>query len=462
MIARVKAFLLPIVGGVLAASALTASPLTIAAIPVAWLALRRCGRGLPADERRVLMMVLWGALGARLAVILGLFLAGIPGHSDISVGGLTGDDAYYLSRAIRGRDVMAGFASGGYDYFVITDAYGQTNYLRLLTWVQAIAGPTPYGMRVWNALMFVVGGALLFRTVRRGFGAVPAFIGLVALLFLPSLFVWSISLLKESLFFLVTSALLAAVAHLARQKLTPAVLPLAAVIATCFWLLDDLRRGGFLLAAAGIGVALVARAVLANAARLTIAVALAGALVVAGLSSDRVRSQVVGLVTAAAGVHAGHVYTVGHAYKLLDDGFYARVATPPALTEPQAARFVARALASFALTPLPWEMASLGELAFMPEHLLWYATLIFLPIGFAAAWQRDPFLACLLAGYALPTAVALAVTNGNVGTLLRLRGLVAPQLIWLGAMGAAAAMAVVINRRHPAPATFATRERPTS
>jgi hypothetical protein len=52
--------------------------------------------------------------------------------------------------------------------------------------------------------------------------------------------------------------------------------------------------------------------------------------------------------------------------------------------------------------------------------------LVLLPIGAVAAWRRDPLVTCLLLGYALPTACVLALTNGNVGTLLRLRGLVTP------------------------------------
>src|SRR5262249_4047611 len=44
----------------------------------------------------------------------------------------------------------------------------------------------------------------------------------------------------------------------------------------------------------------------------------------------------------------------------------------------------------------------------------------------------------VLVGYALPTTAALALTNGNVGTLLRLRGLVIPYLLWISAVGFAA------------------------
>ena len=170
---RVKGFLLPLIAGLGLAAAFTASPLTVLALPLAWVVITLAGRGLPEDERRSLTALLWIALAARMAAIVGLFLIGLPGHSDVSVGGLSGDDAYYFGRAIRARDLLLGFASGKYDYFVVTDTYGQTNYLRLLTWLQVVAGPTPYGMRVVNALMFISGSAVLFRTVRKGFGARP-------------------------------------------------------------------------------------------------------------------------------------------------------------------------------------------------------------------------------------------------------------------------------------------------
>jgi hypothetical protein len=46
----------------------------------------------------------------------------------------------------------------------------------------------------------------------------------------------------------------------------------------------------------------------------------------------------------------------------------------------------------------------------------------------------------MLVGYALPTAIALALTNGNIGTLLRLRGLVVPYFLWISAVGFFAAL----------------------
>ena len=423
----------------LLAVAYTASPLGLLFILAAPLLCLAAGRGLPADERRILTTILASALVARLLAVIAMFLIGIPYHSDLAVGALSGDEAYNLGRALRIRDIMLGFGGTHYDYFVATDEYGRTSYLELLTRLQLAFGPAPYGLRLFNALLFTTGAAVLFRMVRPAFGAVPAFLGLVGVLFLPSVFYSSVSLLKESLYFLATSVLLAAAVRLLRGRGWAGRALALVAMAGSLWVLDDLRRGAIVLATAGIASAIVMR--LAFTSRQRAAWALAAAVVVAGLTVTQpvLSNRVLEGVTGLARQHSGHVFTVGHAYKLLDAGFYMNPATPASssitLTPPQAVRFVMRALVSFALTPLPWQAASRGELAFLPEHLLWYLLLATVPFGLAAGWRRDPLVTAVLIGFVLPTALVLAFTNGNVGTLLRLRGLVTPYLMWIGVLG---------------------------
>ena len=134
------------------------------------------------------------------------------------------------------------------------------------------------------------------------------------------------------------------------------------------------------------------------------------------------------------------------------------VLTSEGLTVDQSMRFVARAGASFLLTPLPWQVQSRGELALLPEHVLWYVMLVLAPIGLVAGWKRDRLLVCVLAAYAIPTAVTLALTNGNVGTLLRLRALVTPQLVWIGALGFVAVANALLERSSAAPAEVTAAE----
>jgi hypothetical protein len=235
--------------------------------------------------------------------------------------------------------------------------------------------------------------------------------------------------------------------RLLTRPVSPGSLGLVLLAVISLVLLDDLRRAAGVLAGAGIALGVVLRLVLARPARAAIAgLAVIGA-VAAGAQSEAARSRFLDGVNAAAGIHMGHVYTVGHAYKLMDEAFYVRPGRQSPMTLEQSLRFVARGAASFVLTPLPWQIRTRGELALLPEHMLWYVMLALAPIGCVAGWRRSPWLTSILAGYALPMAAVIALTNGNVGTLVRLRALVTPQLIWIGTIGVLAVMAILIERR---------------
>jgi hypothetical protein len=111
---------------------------------------------------------------------------------------LFGDESYSLGRSLRTRNILLGAPASKLDYQIMFDTYAQTRYMSWLSWLQFAFGPSPYAVRLLNGVLFVGGGALLYRLARRGFGAVPALGGLAALLFLPSSLFWSVSLLKES------------------------------------------------------------------------------------------------------------------------------------------------------------------------------------------------------------------------------------------------------------------------
>jgi hypothetical protein len=212
----------------------------------------------------------------------------------------------------------------------------------------------------------------------------------------------------------------------------------------------DLRSGAVLLAACGLATGLAMRAVTVSR-RLAAGAAIAVVLAVASLSIfPAVQGRVIRALESTAKTHTGHVFTVGHAYKLLDAGYYFNPQTPAASTltldTGQSARYILRAAVSFAVVPTPWQLASVRELAFLPEQMLWYVMLALLPIGAVAGWRRDPLVTCLFLGFALPTAAVLALTNGNVGTLLRLRGLVTPYLVWVSAVGLCASLARLTRR----------------
>lgn len=431
--------LLCVLGGLALALIFTASPLGVAVLACAPVAALLAGRHLDAGDRRILFVMLGAALAARVAAVLLLFVSGLPDVNSLSLGSLTGDQSYNLMRSMRTRDILRGFGElTHYDYFVATDEYGRTSYIELLTVLQFMFGPAPFGLRVLNAALFLAGAALLFRALRPRYGRLPATIGLLVVAFLPSLFYASISVLKEALFFFASSAVLVSAIALGRVRAPLRIAGLLIVIAAGIWMLDDLRRGAVVLSIAGLLCGVGLRLIAATPRPLVAGVALliAGGVVVA--ATPGIQERALNGVVAAAKQHSGHVFTVGHAYKLLDDGFYAHPRTAASrldLTGEQAVRFVARGLTAFLLTPLPWEARSLSERAYWPEHLLWYILLLSLPFGIAEGMRRDAWATSMVVGFVIPMAITLALTNGNVGTLLRLRGLVSPYLAWVSALG---------------------------
>lgn len=429
----------------------TVSPLGLCAGTLTLAAAAIARRSLPDDERRVLTAILATAVALRVAAIVAIFFASIPIHDDQFVGALTGDGAYSMSRALRTRDLLLGVPANKYDYVVAFDEYGRNSYVSFLTLAQVAFGPAPYGVRLMNSALFIAGALLLYRVARRAFGSAPALTGLTAVLFLPTLFVWSISLLKEPLYFSGSALILwAAVAALRADTWRARVYGVLAILAGAL-IIRDLRSGAVWLAALGLGTGLTLHAM--TISRRFLAVAAAAAIIALALVAavPQQQNRVIKGLESTAKTHTGHVFTVGHAYKLLDEGFYVNPQTPSASTLTlhggQGARYVARAALSFVAVPAPWQLASLRELVYLPEQLVWYTLLVLLAIGAAAAWRRDPLVTCLLLGYVLPTACVLALTNGNVGTLVRLRGLVTPYLAWVSAVGFFASVQALVRHR---------------
>src|SRR5206468_702458 len=93
------------------------------------------------------------------------------------------------------RNTGLGLPMHGADLIYAFDEYSATSYLYVLAFVQVLVGAAPYGVHL-IAIAFYVGSTIvLYRAVRPSFGSVPAFAGLIVLLFLPTLFAWSISAL---------------------------------------------------------------------------------------------------------------------------------------------------------------------------------------------------------------------------------------------------------------------------
>ena len=410
------------------------SPLTVwfaaaMAFVVSW-----ARRGMDGDERRWLTTILLVAIVARAAAVAALFLA--TNHASVPFGHFFGDEEYFIRRSIWLRNVALGLPLHGADLIYAFDDYSQTSYLYVLAFVQVLVGPAPYGVHLLGIGCYVAACVLLHRLVRTTLGRMPALIGLAVLLFLPSLFAWSISALKDPLFFLMTASTVALAVHMVRGAnwRTRAVAFVAIVVLAAG--LGTVRSAGTILTVASLVCGLGVTVLVLHPRWLLACVIAAPIMVGAVLSRPQGQFRAHSAVQAAARQHAGHIATPGYTYKLLDERLYEENTAMLDMHLDESARFLARSLVRYVTVPLPWEAQSTFAVAYLPEQMLWYLIVALAPIGLVYSLRRDPLVAGLLLGYALVAAVTVAVVSGNVGTLVRHRGLALPYVVWLSAVGA--------------------------
>src|SRR5262249_7760220 len=152
------------------------------------------------EERRLVTAAIGVAGGIRLLAVVGLFVG--ADHARVPFGSFFRGEEDFIKRAWgvpKGALGVPIYRAGLISRF---DAYSLTRDLYVLGFLQVLLGPAPYGAHLSGMLLYLASCVILFRVARRRFGALAAHGGLLLLLFLPSLFAWSISALKEPLYFL--------------------------------------------------------------------------------------------------------------------------------------------------------------------------------------------------------------------------------------------------------------------
>jgi len=409
------------------------SPLTVWTAVAMWLLHRYAVSGLEADERRWVTVILAVALLLRVAAVAGLFV--VTDHTKVPFGIFFGDEAAYIRRSMWLGNVALRIPTHTADFIYAFDDSGWTSHLYVLSFLQVLVGPSPYGVHLVGITMYLFGAVILYRTVRPTFGRTPALAGLVFLLFLPSLFAWSISALKEPLYFLFTACSVACAFAVARDpRWTVKAASLVAVVALVA-ALQTIREQGGVLTGGGIAVGFLIGWIVSRP-RVLIAVVVALPIATGALLS-RPKNQLDAYLALqrAARQHWGHVETMGWVYTLLDRRFYGDISSISDMQFGDSARYVVRAFERYVTVPWPWEVQSRLALYDIPEQVVWYLLVLLLPAGIIASCRRDPTLTGLLLGTALVSTVAVALTSGNVGTLVRHRSLAMPYLMFLSLVG---------------------------
>jgi hypothetical protein len=416
------------------------------------------GRGLEGRERTWVFALLGLAVALRLlALAIFFFLTNqgggifstITSAYDDSFPVLIPDEWYLAYRARLLRYTAIGVPLSHYEYVEVVRDFGYTSVNYARAYLQLLVGEAPFTIRLFDTGLYLAACAALYRTVRPTFGALAALGGFGVVLFLPSLFVWSISALKDapSLFFTAVSVwgagMMVRTSSLMRRLLA------VGIVTVAIFSLGAVRPGAEVIVGGGIVTGLLGTILL----RWPVLLATTLVLCVAGtawvLQRPVAQEWTKAQLAVAGTFHVGYVRTPGWNYRVLDPGFYTPVTEhgtipdvdPNRFTVASTARYVIRATTSALVVPLPWQARSLPALAYQPEQLALDLLLLFAVVGVVAGLRLDMPLTVMLTGVIVIGAVLIGMTSGNVGTLIRHRAMVILMLPWLGSLGACEVLA---------------------
>ena len=435
--------------GVLFGVLYTLSPMTVwfglSMVPLfAW-----AGRGLGRRERSWLFVLLGAAVTFRLLALAGFFLLTRPVDGsfvllspapDGSFPALIPDEWYLAYKGRLLRYMALGIPTESLGYLHSSSGYGETAITSVRSYLQLLIGEAPYAIRLFDSALYLSASVALYRTVRPTFGALAALGGLAVVLFLPSLFVWSIAALKEAAYLFLTAVSVCAAVTAARSPSIRRYLFAGGILGAAILSLRGVRPGAEIIVGGGIiaglvGAALIRRPVMVPVVAM---LCLAGGVVV--LQNSGVQQKITDQLYNAAVYHVGYVRTVGWNYKLLDAEFYIRPASllgvdPQRFTIEATARYVIRGTASFFLVPLPWQVQSPVALAYLAEQLAWNLLIVLAVVGVVAGLRLDATLTLVLVSVIAVAAVLIGMTSGNIGTLIRHRSIAVVLVPWLSSLG---------------------------
>jgi 4-amino-4-deoxy-L-arabinose transferase-like glycosyltransferase len=324
-------------------------------------------------------------------------------------------------------------------------------YPYLLMGIYTVFGYTPLLPKLVNIGLGALSTVLVFELARRVFNSRAALFAAVGAAIAPTMVIWSVVSLKESLVLFLALVALRLVQFLSTaparsSRIGDALVAMAAVLA----LLVDLRPTTAVMLGGLLVIVWGARSPFRHRLRswqfgfaaLALVLVVGGGLLVArSRTSNRPLTGVVEDVVLQ--IRHRRAQEAASARSQLRPEQEVLSATGSQLPAAEAASDaqpfsvmgdIVEPLAFALLAPAPWQAHTLPELGAGAEMLMWYALLA----GACLTWRAQPrqrvFVICVVA-FAVANWLVLAASEGNLGNLLRHRLPLDPALLLLGCGG---------------------------
>lgn len=332
---------------------------------------------------------------------------------------------------------LAQYVNGNREAIVLRriSVYGYHGYVLVIGWFYSLFGFSPISVKWLNGWLGGLHILAVFFLAKSCFQSTIARWASIGVALFPTLVLWSATNLKEPLFFLLTALLLLLFTALRANPRFKRWIVYGGGFLAVFWMLQELGRKEVALI---LVVCLLAALVLEICLRRRWVAVLAFLAVVLMLFNPWARvKQAIHL---GAYRHVGYIQTESTTYRYLPDRFYQgpiplQGGVPSDSDALAMLSRVPTALMHYFLQPFLWWPWKWLALPIIPQMVLWYFLLPLALIGVVAGIRWNVWNCGFLVLTGSAWILVGALSNGNVGTLIRLRDMVTPIVLIFASAG---------------------------
>lgn len=388
------------------------------------------------NEKEFLVKIISAGFLLRVFALLFIyFLMGLYGDYkqtlDERVIATFGDGAYSTIRSWR----MAKYWLGETMSQKIIDSafypsFGRSGYLYVLAFFHYIFGFGLISSRLINCLLGTATAVFVYFIAKEIFTIKVAKLSAVFTMFFPSLFLWSLSNLKEPTIIFMGSVTLWSFIKLQKKRKLYYLLFLVLAL----YSLGTLRHGLWLCMIGIVFFSFICASKLSILKKISIClITIASLQAFLFVNNKSLKSAVSGKLASLVIRHKGVVLTGGSVYKLFDGNYH--LVNPANMNLTDYAKVFFRAWVHFLFEPFPWKIHSKQMLLSYPQIVLCYVLVPFAFWGMILAARYNWRLSSMLFIYSFVIISVSAISGGNIGTAFRHRDMVTPVFLIFAAAG---------------------------
>lgn len=347
-------------------------------------------------------------------------------HAGYEVVGLWGDSNLYTIRSW----CMLVYRNNPKEFFkYFTMSYGHTGYLYVLELFHFLFGFSPTSSKFINCFLGSFNGIIAYAITKNIFSKRAARVCAMLVTFFPSLFLWSVSNLKDIPFLTLTLGSFYIFMRYLKKRNFFYLLFLGVLLFLQLHIRANISRPLIIVMIIGLGLSLLN----SNLKRIAFLTVISPFLWCNVSKFYQFKMKALDLIKYILQKHIAVTLSGGICYYILPATYYqSRDLSKLSLIE----IFIAflKGWFYFLFSPFPWRIQSISQFFSMPQMLLWYFSLIFAGIGFLIVFKKSLFITFLFALYIFLIGTLAGMSEGNIGTLFRHRDMITPLILIFGSI----------------------------